>query len=163
MFPPLLWPALRATAQSWRQRSRRGHSFGLTPLAAPVAGPFLCPGQGTKPLSCPVICSSGLCLLTHEPRAQPAAVTNGHSVSCPSLLAPGWFFPGSCSVGRLALAGSRSRLSWAVAVPLLPWRLCCHLCGFALLVAVGIGPVLRNETESGLVMLSAGFVHVLIS
>lgn len=137
---------------------------GVTPLASHLwqllwLDPFCALARGQSP--CPALSSAPLgCVSSH--------MSQGHSQqqSPMATLSPAplsWLLGGFSLVPVLALAGSRSRLSWAVAVPLLPWGLCCHLCGFALLVAMGIGLVLRNETESGLVMLSAGFVHVLIS
>lgn len=109
------------------------------------------PWPGTNSL-CPPLCVGPLAAAPHhEPRAQPAAVTNGHFVSCPLPWLQGGFSQVPALLGgepRQAGAGRvREQSLLAVTVPLLLCPLCCHLCGFALLAAVGTRPVLRKETD----------------
>lgn len=116
MHPPLLWPGLAAAAQACRQRGRRGHSFGLTPPAAPAAGPSLCPGQGQTPSALLCVWLLWLWLLTTSPghsqqQSPMATLSLALSLGC-RVVFPRFRLCWEVSPDRLAPAGHRSSPSW---------------------------------------------------
>lgn len=120
----------QSPSTGWRQRSRRGHSFGLTPRAAPMARPFLCPGQGTNSL-CPVLPCVQLLWAPHT-RAWGTASSSHQG---PQPLAPLSWLQGAFS--RLLLCWEVSPDWLAPAAGAVSAGLClCHCSLWALLSLV---------------------------